>query len=123
MFCPEPPHGIDAIVVDAWTADGRRIDPYNEVASRYPTLLLAEELTPIPARLGQDQLFSDFTQRLARRDQLWLLDPLSRWIRRYHERTGDPNDRITRFRIYAVISFMPRPGSVDKHAMIRKRLR
>jgi Ca2+-binding RTX toxin-like protein len=54
MFVPDAPYDDMMISVEARTADGRLVDPYNEVASRYKR----GPFTSIPTRLGNDQFFT-----------------------------------------------------------------
>jgi predicted DCC family thiol-disulfide oxidoreductase YuxK len=104
MFAPEAPVTEVSVVVDAWTTDGRRVDPYNEAASRVadPTL------RRVPVRPDMDVYWVDYTMRIAHRAEYH--GPLRDWIFRYHERTGSPEDRIVRFDAYLVEQDSPPPG-------------
>jgi hypothetical protein len=104
MFAKDAPREDMWIVVDAATVDGRRIDPLNQVASRYAD----PELRTIPPRLDQSYYWCDYTARIKgfRRYQQALID----WIFRHHERTGNENDRVVSFRAYEVSHRSPVPG-------------
>lgn len=109
MFAPQPPREVVAIAVEAETVDGRVVDPYNEVASRVPVPRLSRD--PFPERLNQDQLFSDFTKRLPQERFKWFRAPFGKWILRHAERTGRPEDRVVRARVYEVTVSIPPPGA------------
>ncbi|HEY0840206.1 MAG TPA: DCC1-like thiol-disulfide oxidoreductase family protein, partial [Vulgatibacter sp.] len=62
MFAPNAPTRDGMVVVDARTKDGRRIDPYNLVASSHDGP--PGPWDRIPGRLGQDQFWCDYTNRI-----------------------------------------------------------
>jgi hypothetical protein len=111
MFTPEPARRVMGLAVEARTAGGRLVDPYNEVASRYPALPRAGDGRGIPVRLGQDQPFSDYTLRMPRDEHAWCRSAFVDWILAYPRRTGDPRDRIESFTVYVLATDMPPPGS------------
>ena len=95
--------------------DGRLVDPYNEVASRYPSL---PESGPLPVRFEYGQLFSAYSFRVE-----WSWRPtLRRWILRYPNRTGRREDQIVSFEVYKLFSQIPPPGSDKKKKIVRLRL-
>jgi hypothetical protein len=104
MFAPDAPTTDQSLVVDARTADGRHVDPYNEVASD----IADPALRAVPARLGHDASWCDYTVRIL--DHKHLHDRLALFIRDYHVRTGRPEDRVVSFTAYVVEQDSPRPG-------------
>ena len=114
MYTPDPPKKIRAFVVEARTMDGRLVDPYSEVAIRYPAL---PESGPMPVRLGSGQLFSAYAYRLRRS---WR-PALQRWILRYPERTGRPEDRIVSFEAWRLVTRILPPNSDGKNRIVRVR--
>jgi hypothetical protein len=91
MFSPDVPTGERMVYVDALTADGRHVDPYNEAASRVATLPVER----IPLHMEQDEFWCDFTNRVPDSDTYWRA--LKAWIFDYPRRTGRPEDRIVSF--------------------------
>jgi len=104
MFSPDAPLSDEMVVVDAITADGRHVDPYNEVGSRVHALPVDD----IPVRLGHDSMFCDYTLRIPR-DRVYH-QALEEWILRYPERTGNPLDAIVSFDAMKVEHDSPPPG-------------
>ena len=104
MFAPDAPREDMWVVVDAVTSDGRHVDPWNELASR----IADPSLRTIPPRLGQDAAHCDYTARIP--DEGILHEPFRDWILAYHRRTRRPEDRILRFRAYAIEQHSPAPG-------------
>ncbi len=107
MFARNAPRDDMWLVVDAVTADGRHVDPYNELASRYDD----PALRTIPERLGQNYHFCDYTVRIKhfRVYHRAFVD----WIYRYHERTGNEADRIESFSVYEITQLAPPPGATE----------
>ncbi len=109
MFAPNAPTKDGMVVVDALTVDGRRVDPYNLVASDF-----SGEPGPwdrIPGRLGQDQFWCDYTNRI--KGNRAMHHVLEAWILRHHERTGDPNDKIVSFVATWIEDESPLPGQTE----------
>ncbi|HVV51318.1 MAG TPA: DCC1-like thiol-disulfide oxidoreductase family protein [Polyangia bacterium] len=104
MFASDAPTTDESMVVDAVTADGRHVDPYSEVAGRYPNPGTEE----IPSRLDNDSFFFNYSMRLP--DQGVYHGAFIEWILRYPERTGRPEDRIVRFDAYRIENDSPPPG-------------
>jgi hypothetical protein len=107
MFTPQPPDTVLALAVEAYTEDGRLVDPYNEVASRYPML----SRTALAPHHGQSQPFSDYTSRMPQKGFEWCHVAFVNWVLAYPSRTGNPSDRIVRFHAYRVLARIPPPGS------------
>jgi hypothetical protein len=111
MFAPRPIRTIRTIAVEAETVDGRIVDPYNEVASRHRRLPRPNGREPLPTRLGYDQFFAAFADRVPSEGSFRRYrEDLETWIWRYSERTGNPSDRIVRFKIWIYSAPSPRPG-------------
>jgi hypothetical protein len=91
MFSPDVPTGERMVYVDAWTASGRHVDPYNEAGARVATLPVER----IPLHMEQDEFWCDFTNRVPDNDTYWRA--LKAWIYDYPRRTGHPEDRIVSF--------------------------
>ena len=107
MFAPDAPRFDMWLVFDAKTVDGRRIDPYNMLASRYAD----PELRVLPPRLGQNYYWCDYTVRI--RAYRRYFGALEDWVFRHHERTGNENDRIVSFQAYEVSHFPPGPFETE----------
>jgi hypothetical protein len=105
MYSPDAPTTDVNVYVDAITADGRHIDPFNEVATpRHP-----RPGASIPARLGQNNFFCAYALRIP-----WTPNyhqAFSEWILRHSERTGREKDRIVSFAAFYVEDDSPRPGA------------
>ena len=99
-----PPRQDMTLVVDAVTADGCHVDPLNEVASRHAD----PNVRSIPRYLGQNYYWYDYTGRIKTFGAYH--SGLTDWIYRYHERTGNDEDRILSFEVYEVTHAMPLPG-------------
>ena len=114
MFSPDAPMGDGMVVVEAVTQEGRRVDPFNEVGSRVSTLPVVD----IPARLGQDSMFCDYTASLMRFGA--YPGAFQEWILRYPERTGRPEDRIVSFEAIKLEHASPRPGQTQPTDVSRR---
>jgi len=104
MFAPDVPTSDLTVAVDAVTAEGRHVDPLNEVLSPGHTFRGAA----IPPRLGNNGLASAYFFRLA--DNPDYFTALGEWLLKYPERTGRNADRIVSFRVFAVKQDDPPPG-------------
>jgi predicted DCC family thiol-disulfide oxidoreductase YuxK len=104
LFSPDAPLTDETIYVDAVTRDGRHVDPYNQVASRVSAI----PIDRVPVRLGHDSFWCDYTLRLP--DAAVYHQALVEWILRYPERTGNPNDTITKFDVWVVNQQSPKPN-------------
>jgi hypothetical protein len=109
MFAPEAPFEDFAITVDAITADGRHVDPYNEVASPHHPRVLHD----IPTRLGQDQYFTSYSLFLPNDNFKGYHHILQSWVLDYPKRTGHANDRIVSFTVKQIIDTSPPPGQTQ----------
>jgi hypothetical protein len=109
MFAPHAPLEDYMIEVDAVTADGRHVDPYNQVASR----VAGPNLTSIPPHLHQNQFFTAYSLFIWMPQYSSYLHAFREWILRYHERTGRPADRIVSFRVFKLTDDSPPLGSTQ----------
>lgn len=107
MFAPNPPTGDGMVVIDATTIDGRRVDPLNFAATGHR----GEPWEVIPGRLGQDQFWCDYTNRI--RGQRALHHILKSWVLAHHERTGRPEDRVVAFDAYWLSDRTPAIGKSE----------
>jgi hypothetical protein len=104
MFAPDAPTTDFNIVVRATTADGREVDPFNEVANpKYP-----KPWTPIPTSMGTPWLFYGYENHLPSRPAYFTA--LQEWILRYPQRTGRGRDSIVAFRVFKVEDDSPPLG-------------
>jgi predicted DCC family thiol-disulfide oxidoreductase YuxK len=103
LFSPDAPLTDETVYVDAVTRDGRHVDPYNQIGSRVSKI----PLDSVPVRLGHDSFWCDYTLRIP--DAGVYHQAFLEWVLRYPERTGNPNDTITRFDAYVVEQQSPKP--------------
>src|SRR5207253_10417298 len=92
------------LAVDAFTSDGRHVDPFNEAANpKYP----APGAT-IPPAMGPNWLFYQYAGRIAS----WPVynQAFQEWILRYPDRTGRAEDHIVSFKVFKVEDDSPPPG-------------
>ena len=116
MFAPHAPLTDDMIEIDALTIDGRRVDPFNQIASRVP----GPGFTEIPARLNQNQFFCGYALFIWQPHFGAYRTAFQEWILRYHERTGRPNDQIVRFKVYTLSDRSPPPGQTKATEFTRR---
>lgn len=121
MFAPEAPFEDFMIQVDAITIDGRHVDPYNEVACTNLDLQPGELVGDvIPPSMGQDQYFTAYSLFSPNGNYGAYRDPFRDWILRYHDRTGNPKDRIKSFEVYQLIDTSPPPGQTQPFNLRKK---
>lgn len=81
MFAPVAPVEDFMIQVDAVTVDGRRVAPYNEVASSNLNLKSGEPLGDvIPANMGQGQYFTGYSLSAPNGNYVPYRPPFEEWI-------------------------------------------
>lgn len=107
MFAPHAPLGDSMIEVDALTAGGRRVDPFNELASRVP----GPGYTSIPPRLNQNQFYCGYALFVWQPHFRPYWTAFQEWILRYPERTGRAEDRIVRYTVSILTDVSPPPGA------------
>jgi hypothetical protein len=107
MFAPDPPMTDSMIYIDAITAAGRHVDPYNAAASRqrFPAGNV------IPARMDQSQFFTMYSDRIAQPGYAAYRQAFLEWLLAYPRRTGQRSDCLTAFEAYLVTDRSPLPGN------------
>jgi hypothetical protein len=107
MFASEPSRTDSMIYVDATTAEGAHVDPYNAVAS--------DQLNPaggvVPRHMGQSQFFVMFSDRIATGYFAPYRQAFSEWLLAYPDRTGKPRDCLLAYDVYLVTDHSPGFGS------------
>lgn len=102
MFAPNPIQEDGVLVIDAYTIDGRRIDPYNGGA---PDLDLTDD-----AGRGISQLRQDYGNRIRLDHNQEYRTELRNYLLSWHQLTGNPGDEIIAFDVYWVRAKCPPPG-------------
>ncbi len=107
MFSSEPSRVDSMIHVDATTAAGERVDPYNAVASlqRFP------DGKTVPSHMGQSQFFVMYSDRIANVSYSAYRQAFGEWLLAYPKRTGRPQDCLVKYEVYYVSDRTPPPGS------------
>jgi hypothetical protein len=106
MFAPNPPENDTMLYVDAVTAEGRHIDPYNMVASRQPFPADVR----VPERMDQSQFFTMYSDRIAMPQYESYRQAFLEWLVAYPERTHRPSDCLLRLDAYYVTDRSPDLG-------------
>jgi predicted DCC family thiol-disulfide oxidoreductase YuxK len=109
MFASDAPTSDESVVVDAVTVDGRHVDPYSEVSSRYQN----PGHDRIPPRLDNDSFFFNYSSRIPFKGEYFTA--LQEWVLRYPQRTGNPMDAIVKFDAWIVEDDSPPPGELVEH--------
>ncbi|HET7540281.1 MAG TPA: hypothetical protein VFK05_10440, partial [Polyangiaceae bacterium] len=104
------------IYVDALTADGQHVDPYNEVASdhREPAGLT------VPRHMGQSQFFVMYSERIPYDGYSAYRQAFSEWLLAYPERTRRAEDCLLSYDVYLVTDRTPEPGSGAQPAPLER---
>ncbi len=107
MFAPDPPFRDSMIHVDAVTAEGAHVDPFNGVASRhsYPAG------GTVPVRMDQSQFFTMYSERIPYDGYAAYRQAFLEWLLAHPRRTGRSTDCLTAFDVYLVIDQSPPPGT------------
>lgn len=102
MFAPEPPYEDGRLVVDARTADGRKVDPFT---GRVP------EFDPYTTEgWGHDQFWCDYHLKMYFAQYAPYRQFLVDYLKRWHVRTGRDADRLVAFDVWWVHDKSPPPG-------------
>lgn len=109
MFASEPSRTDSMIYVEATTAAGDHVDPYNQVASEQPF----PKGEVVPTHMGQSQFFVMYTDRIANSGYAAYRQAFSEWLEAYPQRTGRPEDCLLRYDVYWVSDESPAPGTRD----------
>jgi hypothetical protein len=107
MFASEPPRTDSMIYVDAKTATGAHVDPYNEVASDEPF----PSGDVVPSHLGQSQFFVMYSDRIGTEGYAAYRQAFADWLLAYPERTGHPEDCLLTYEVYLVTDRSPALGA------------
>lgn len=106
MFAPDVGKRDSMIYVDALTASGEHVDPYNKVASR----MAFPAGDTVPPRMGQSQFFTMYSDRIAQPHYAAYRQAFKEWLVAYPKRTGRQSDCLRSFRAYLLIDQSPPPG-------------
>jgi predicted DCC family thiol-disulfide oxidoreductase YuxK len=107
MFASDAPMTDESVAVDAVTLDGRHVDPYSEVSSRYRSP--GHDI--VPPRLDNDSFFFNYSSRIPFKAEYFTA--LQEWVLRYPDRTGHPEDAITKFDAWIVEDDSPPVGQTE----------
>jgi hypothetical protein len=118
MFASEPPRTDSMLYVDATTATGAHVDPYNQVASDQP--FPAGEV--VPRHMGQSQFFVMYSERISSEGYAAYRQAFSEWLQAYPDRTHRPQDCLLAYDAYLVTDTTPVFGQ-GKASVRRERQR
>ncbi|NUO51532.1 MAG: HTTM domain-containing protein [Polyangiaceae bacterium] len=104
MFAPNPIQEDGVLAIDAYTIDGRRIDP---LTGKLPDLDLTDSKGE-----GLSQLRQDYGNRIRQDRNSRYRDDLAEYLRRWHKLNGRPQDELVAFDVYWVKDKCPLPGSI-----------
>jgi len=107
MFASEPSRVDSMIYVNATTAAGARVDPFNEVASEQP--FPAGEI--VPSHMGQSQYFVMYSERIASQGYAAYRQAFEEWLLAYPQRTGCAQDCLLSYEVYLVTDRSPALGA------------
>jgi hypothetical protein len=110
MFSSEPSRVDSMIYVDAVTADGRHVDPYNAVASDQPFPAGGV----VPRHMGQSQFFVMYSDRIPYDGFAAYRQAFSEWLQAYPDRTHHAEDCLLSYEVYLVTDQSPAFGSHEE---------
>lgn len=110
MFASEPPRVDSMIYVDATTAKGEHVDPYNQVASDQPF----PAGNVVPTHMGQSQFFVMYSERISSTSYAAYRQAFSEWLVAYPQRTRRPEDCLLSYDVYLVTDQSPAWGAPSK---------
>jgi hypothetical protein len=113
MFAPDAPRDDGMVVIDALTVDGRHIDPFTGKPPDFEVAMRGPLPYPMPV--------SDLLYAMHYDGEQPYRGELEIFLRRWHEYTGQPRDRIVRYEGWFVSHNTPPPGSKE-HSNFQKRL-
>ncbi len=102
MFAPNPITDDGVLAIDAYTIDGRRVDP---LRGKEPDLDLTDSKGE-----GLTQIQQDYANRIRLDRNRVFRQGLVEYVRRWHLLTGNPGDEIVAFDAYWVRCDCPKPG-------------
>jgi hypothetical protein len=103
MFAPEPPYDDGRLVVDARTADGRKLDPLTGEAPDFNP--------ETDVGWGQNQYWCDYHLKMFFPRYAGYRQLLREYLERYQQRTGRPEDRLVAFDVWWVNVKSRAPGA------------
>jgi predicted DCC family thiol-disulfide oxidoreductase YuxK len=103
MFAPEPPYEDGRLVVDARTADGRKLDPLTGEAPDFNP--------ETNVGWGQNQYWCDYHLKMFFPRYAAYRQLLREYLERYQQRTGRPEDRLVAFDVWWVNVKSQAPGA------------
>lgn len=107
MFAPNPITDDGSLTIEAWTIDGRRIDPFT---GKEPDLDITD------ARgLGLEQIWQDYFNRIRLDRYSVFRQGLKDYLLRWHQETGRPEDELVAFDVYWVRAQCPKPGETTMY--------
>ncbi len=102
MFSPDPPFDDGRLVVDGRTVDGRKLDP---LTGKEP------DFDPFtPTGWGHNQFWCDYSNRIRYPRHAGYRSHLREYLKRHHEFTGRPSDRLVAFELWWIQDKSPPPG-------------
>lgn len=114
MFAPEPPYEDGTVVVDARTLDGRKIDP---LTGKEP------DFSPdTPTGWGHSQFWCDYENKIRFSGHAHNRKHLVDYLLKYHERTGNPKDRLVAFDVWWIEDKSPPPGETKSRPLRPQKL-
>jgi len=117
MFAPNAPQEDSMIYIDATTARGERIDPYNQAASR-----IANPVADlVPQQLDQSQFFTMYSDRIAYPSFAPYRQALHEWLLAHPTRTGQREDCLLSYDAYLIVDASPAFGSQTPKPLKRER--
>jgi len=102
MFAPNPIQEDGVLAIDAYTIDGRRVDP---LTGKTPDLDLTDSRGE-----GLSQLRQDYGNRIRLDRNAIYREDLKNYLIRWHQLTGRPDDELVAFDVYWVRDKCPQPG-------------
>ncbi|HYP90768.1 MAG TPA: DCC1-like thiol-disulfide oxidoreductase family protein, partial [Polyangiaceae bacterium] len=108
MFAPEPPYDDGRLVVDARTADGRKLDPFTGEAPEFDP--------ESPRGWGHDQLWCDYSNHIRWSNNQGRRTFLKAYLQNWHIYEHRPHDQLTSFDVWWIQDKSPKPG--EKHGVV-----
>lgn len=102
MFAPNPITEDGVIAIDAYTLDGRRVDPFT---NKEPDLDLTDSKGE-----GLNQIWQDYFNRIRLDRNKKFRKPLKDYLLNWHLETGRPGDELVAFDVYWVTDKCPKLG-------------
>ena len=103
MFSPNPVMDDGIVICEAETVDGRTIDPFTGKPPHHD----------LGGSVQFNQIWQDYMNRIQLPGNSYYREALQNWLLRYHERTGDPNDRIVAAKVVWAHDLNPRLGKTE----------